>query len=57
MYYIEDTKEGLIMKLGIISKELTQEAFISAKTLNLDFVEFCINGGDDGSVFLALSRT
>lgn len=41
------------MKLGIISKELTESAFASAKEMGLDFVEFCINGGDDGSTFFA----
>lgn len=42
------------MKLGIISKELTENAFASAKALGLDFVEFCINGGDDGSAFFEI---
>lgn len=39
------------MKLGMISKELTEHAFAEAKALGLDFVEFCINGGDDGTDF------
>ena len=40
------------MTLGMISKEITESAFVSAKEMGLDFVEFCINGGDDGSTFL-----
>lgn len=41
------------MTLGMISKEITESAFVSAKEMGLDFVEFCINGGDDGSTFFA----
>lgn len=36
------------MKLGIISS-VTEASFIKAKELGLDFVEFCINGGNDGT--------
>lgn len=39
------------MTLGVISKELTESAFSAGAQLGLDFVEFCINGGDDGSAF------
>lgn len=39
------------MKLGVISKVLTEDAFRNAKELGLDFVEFCINGGSDTEAF------
>lgn len=41
------------MKLGVISKVLTEDAFKSAKELGLDFVEFCINGGSDSQEFFS----
>jgi sugar phosphate isomerase/epimerase len=37
------------MTLGIIVKEVNEAAFAMAAEKGLDFVEFCINGGNDGS--------
>ena len=37
------------MKLGIIATKVNEEAFRRAKDYGLDFVEFTINGGNDGA--------
>ena len=37
------------MKLGIIAKRVDEDAFRQAADYGLDFVEFCINGGNDGA--------
>lgn len=41
------------MELGIITKTLSEDSFREAKALGLDFVEYCINGGDDGTEFFS----
>ncbi len=40
------------MKLGIIAPNVSEESFRKARDYNLDFVEFAINGGNDGSELL-----
>lgn len=40
------------MKLGIIAPNVSEESFRTAKEYSLDFVEFAINGGNDGSELL-----
>ncbi|MBO6054800.1 MAG: sugar phosphate isomerase/epimerase [Oscillospiraceae bacterium] len=37
------------MKLGIIAPNVSEESFRKAREYGLDFVEFTINGGNDGS--------
>ena len=37
------------MKLGIIAPNVSEESFRKAREYGLDFVEFTINGGNDGA--------
>ena len=39
------------MNLGLIAN-WTEESFIRAKALGIDFLEFCVNGADDADAFL-----